>query len=134
MRVTVTTQTTRRMTWNSMMLRLLMATLSLMQHSHRSVLLQNLVHAVLQMILESYNSPAAYQQPIQTVATKLQQPSLKELMHRFLYNELYATDNTTADDVPLCDCPDITGHISVHYSATATFYAPSKLAGIGGLH
>jgi len=69
-----------------------------------------------------------------TVAAKLQQPALKELTRRFLYNELYATDEVTADDIPLYDCPDPTGRISVYYSATATFYAPSELAGVGGLH
>jgi hypothetical protein len=77
---------------------------------------------------------AAYTQPIQAVAMRLHQPHLKELARRFLYNELYATGDNTADDVPLNECPELSGHISVHYSAAATFYAPSELSGTGGLH
>jgi hypothetical protein len=77
---------------------------------------------------------AAYRQPVQVVAGRLGQPTLKEHVRRFLYNELYATDDSTANDIPLHECPEFTGRISVYYSATTTFYALSKLSGTGGLH
>jgi hypothetical protein len=35
--------------------------------------------------------------------------------------------------VPLSQCPKIESKISLHYSATATFFAPSDLSGIGGM-
>lgn len=52
-------------------------------------------------------------------------------MHDQLYPEL-----DLGVDVPVDDLPDLSPRtrISLHFSATATFYAPSELAGVGGMH
>jgi len=38
------------------------------------------------------------------------------------------------DDVPIAERPTYHGKISLHPSAVATFYAPSDVCGIGGMH
>ena len=68
------------------------------------------------------------------IAEKLQQPALAELVCQFLYNEIYAANDLTTNNVPLCKYPEFSGHISIYYSTTATFYAPSELSGIGSMH
>jgi hypothetical protein len=39
-------------------------------------------------------------------------------------------------DVPLTSCPEIPGslRVDVFHSAISTYYAPSDLSGIGGMH
>ena len=63
-------------------------------------------------------------------------PNLHELIRRFLYFEL-AHDRAalpSGSSLPLDLCPVFSDeHILVHYSATATFYAPSDPSGIGGM-
>ncbi|KAH7904691.1 hypothetical protein BJ138DRAFT_1236212 [Hygrophoropsis aurantiaca] len=65
---------------------------------------------------------------------KLGQPSLPELLRRFLYDQLYPDDILSGAEVLLAECPILQGRLSAYYSASATFYAPSELAGPGGMH
>ncbi|KAL7278113.1 hypothetical protein ACG7TL_008084 [Trametes sanguinea] len=62
-------------------------------------------------------------------------PSLSDLIRRFLYYELGPSCSEAAAHsgatLPLDLCPPFSdGAISVHYSATATFYAPSGVSGM----
>ena len=65
------------------------------------------------------------------LAIHLNQPQLPVLLRRFLYTQLQDAD---AMDVPLSDCPNISGKISLHYSAATTFYAPSDPSGLHGIY
>lgn len=65
--------------------------------------------------------------------------ALPGLIRRYLHHELNADDSDTEDDeidepVDLDDCPHFDGHVAVHNSARAVFYAPSELGGPGGMH
>ncbi|KAH9946447.1 hypothetical protein B0H21DRAFT_779117 [Amylocystis lapponica] len=68
------------------------------------------------------------------LADELHQPSLPELVRRFLHDQLYPNDVLAAINIPLKECPEFSGRIGVHNSASATFYAPSELSGPGGMH
>ncbi|KAK0432102.1 uncharacterized protein EV420DRAFT_1655982 [Desarmillaria tabescens] len=59
------------------------------------------------------------------------QANLHELTQRFLYEQL---TGESSDHVSLDECPKITMPISVFHSATATFYSPSDISGIRGMH
>ncbi|KDQ56151.1 hypothetical protein JAAARDRAFT_195354 [Jaapia argillacea MUCL 33604] len=47
---------------------------------------------------------------------------------------LYHDDELAAADLPLDECPEIRGRISVYHCASATFYAPSERSGPNGMH
>jgi hypothetical protein len=66
-------------------------------------------------------------------ALHINQPTLPRLIRRFLYHQLHPGMDDDSHDIPLSACPTIDGKISVHYSAAATFHAPSDLSGIGGM-
>ncbi|KAH9935840.1 hypothetical protein B0H21DRAFT_699135 [Amylocystis lapponica] len=68
------------------------------------------------------------------LANEIQQLNLDELIRRFLYDEIFATDDTSSSDLHISECPIFSGRISVYRSATVTFYAPSELSGDGGMH
>jgi hypothetical protein len=67
------------------------------------------------------------------LATKINQPTLPELIRRFLFDQL-VDDDTLSADIPLSGCPLFQGRISVFYSATSYFYAPNEQSGMGGMH
>ena len=61
-------------------------------------------------------------------------PDLHDQLRRFLHDRL-RPDDDLAVDIPLNECPGLPlGTLSIYHSATATFYAPSELAGPGGMH
>lgn len=62
-------------------------------------------------------------------------PGLHDLMRRFLHDQLYP-ESEPGEDIPIEDCPELAldKSVSVFHAATATFYAPSELAGPGGMH
>lgn len=75
--------------------------------------------------------------PITAVAQALQVPSLHELLRRFLREQLYPDLDEHDIVIDVDDCPWISPNRSIlelYQSATATFYAPSELAGPGGMH
>ncbi|KIM64440.1 hypothetical protein SCLCIDRAFT_23455 [Scleroderma citrinum Foug A] len=65
-----------------------------------------------------------------TLARHIEVPNLPLLVHRFLESQL---SNDTGLDIALP--PDLlVSPVSVFHSAIATFYAPSDLSGLGGMH
>lgn len=71
---------------------------------------------------------------MQYAAQRLQQPSLPELISQFLYDQLYADDNHSSEDVSALLWPSFHGRVSIYHSAKAVFYAPSELSGVFGMH
>ncbi|KAI6009298.1 hypothetical protein EDC04DRAFT_2871383 [Pisolithus marmoratus] len=69
---------------------------------------------------------------IHALACHIQEPSLPILISCFLHFHLHADTNPSTDGVAL---PDLSNSpISVFCSAISTFYAPSDLSGLGGMH
>ncbi|KAI0038730.1 hypothetical protein FA95DRAFT_1659879, partial [Auriscalpium vulgare] len=60
--------------------------------------------------------------------------ALTTSIRRFLYSQVYPDPDLPADDAPLNECPAFSGSINIYPSARATFFAPSELAGPGGMH
>ncbi|KAG6919386.1 hypothetical protein DXG01_006935, partial [Tephrocybe rancida] len=60
-------------------------------------------------------------------------PSFPELVSRFLYEQEHPDLQIPLVDVPIAQCPPAIGKIRVYPSAVATFYAPSNIAGLGGM-
>ncbi|KAE9385392.1 hypothetical protein BT96DRAFT_960753 [Gymnopus androsaceus JB14] len=72
------------------------------------------------------------------LAEYTEQPTLSILICQFLFNQNNpdAPVGMRGCDVPLESCPELpeTQHIYLHHSAHATFFAPSDLSGLGGMH
>jgi hypothetical protein len=68
------------------------------------------------------------------VATSLNEPDLARLIQLFLWDQLCNTSSLSNIDDLDDDLPEFDEVISVYTSAVATFYAPSNLSGIGGMH
>jgi hypothetical protein len=58
---------------------------------------------------------------------------LRDMLQRFLFQVTRHDDPRDPDDVPLEECPFFDGRVNVFNSATAVFYAPSDISGIGGM-
>ncbi|KAI6010048.1 hypothetical protein BKA83DRAFT_4467659 [Pisolithus microcarpus] len=71
---------------------------------------------------------------IVALADELHIPNLSELVRAFLVGQLYPDNNHDPTDIPHLECPGYEGRISIHNSASSTFYAPSNLSGVGGMH
>ncbi|KAL7278946.1 hypothetical protein ACG7TL_006778 [Trametes sanguinea] len=72
------------------------------------------------------------------LAAEFAVPSFSELIRRFLYYQLRqgCVVPPSGSALPLADCPPFPSnslHISVYYSATAIFCAPSDPSGLGGM-
>lgn len=72
-------------------------------------------------------------QRVSDVAAAIKQPSLLGLLRRFLFDQLNHESQLSSSDLPLSACLQFSGQISVFYSATASFYAPSDPSGIHGM-
>ncbi|KIM70176.1 hypothetical protein SCLCIDRAFT_19108 [Scleroderma citrinum Foug A] len=73
-----------------------------------------------------------YPSSLYALAHHIQQPKLPLLTRRFLHFQLQNNVDPNNDNVAL---PDLSGlPFSVFHSATSTFYAPSDLSGLGGMH
>ncbi|KAF8223510.1 hypothetical protein L208DRAFT_1316457 [Tricholoma matsutake] len=68
------------------------------------------------------------------LANYINQPQLPEFIRRFLYDRLNPNAEVDGAHVPLGSCPEFSSSVYVHSSARATFYAPSDLCGVGGMH
>jgi hypothetical protein len=64
------------------------------------------------------------------LAAELGVPGLPILIGRFLFDQL---NGNSSPDVTLPELPVVSSRLSIHYSATTTFYAPSDLSGVGGM-
>ncbi|CDO71968.1 hypothetical protein BN946_scf184943.g2 [Trametes cinnabarina] len=69
----------------------------------------------------------AERKPVNTVAERLGIPALRDLLRRFLQDQLYPDFDEPGEVVPLADCPwvPLSMRVAIHRSATAVFYAPS---------
>jgi hypothetical protein len=70
---------------------------------------------------------------IANLALQINQPTLPELIRRFLYDQQYPDCPLTSTNVSLHACPPFAGVISVFASAAASYYAPSDPSGICGV-
>jgi len=67
------------------------------------------------------------------LADKLNIPNLCELTHHFLFGQCHPDDPRDAFKIPLAECPQFDGRITVYNSACSRFYALSDLSGISGM-
>ncbi|KAI6140861.1 hypothetical protein BKA82DRAFT_4331812 [Pisolithus tinctorius] len=58
-------------------------------------------------------------------------PQLPNILHCFLYSQLFPTDDL--DDIALNECPPCDGSMHVYNSVCSTFFAPSDLCGLYGM-
>ncbi|KAI0309828.1 hypothetical protein OF83DRAFT_1278998 [Amylostereum chailletii] len=72
--------------------------------------------------------------PVDMLAATINIPRLQELIRHFLYDQQFPDSEISPADAALASCPRFDGHVTVFPSAVATFYAPSDLSGIGGMH
>ncbi|KAF9456952.1 hypothetical protein BDZ94DRAFT_1344180 [Collybia nuda] len=77
-----------------------------------------------------------YPKTLQDLSNHLQLPSLPEHIQQFLYDQFYPDSEEIGMDVDLSLCPTILPslRITVFHSALSTYFAPSDLSGIGGMH
>ncbi|KLO08398.1 hypothetical protein SCHPADRAFT_916959 [Schizopora paradoxa] len=63
-------------------------------------------------------------------------PAFPDMLRRFVHNQLHPDDpvepRSRTPDLDI-DLPDMEARIAVKYSATAIFYAPSDVCGVGGM-
>ncbi|KAI0043309.1 hypothetical protein FA95DRAFT_1498828 [Auriscalpium vulgare] len=62
------------------------------------------------------------------------EPALLTKIRRFLYGQIYPDPDLAPDAVPLDELPTFDGRLFVYHNARATYFAPSELAGPGGMH
>ena len=80
----------------------------------------------------SHTTVCSYPTNLDALAHHIQQPMLLLLTCQFLCFQLQNRSDPIDDDVVLLDLSDCP--VSVFHSAVATFYAPSNLSGLGGMH
>ncbi|KAF8502848.1 hypothetical protein F5888DRAFT_1607397 [Russula emetica] len=73
------------------------------------------------------------------LAAEIDQSNFLELIRRFLYRQLRSdsdhsllSDSDASSD--LNNLPEFHGKVAIYTSAVATYYAPSDLSGVGGMH
>ncbi|KAI6141331.1 hypothetical protein BKA82DRAFT_4018909 [Pisolithus tinctorius] len=66
------------------------------------------------------------------LAAELCLPQLPNILHHFLYSQLFPTDDL--DDIVLNECSPYDGSVHVYNSACSTFFALSDLCGLYGMH
>lgn len=64
---------------------------------------------------------------------KLELPEFSQLLHRFLYDQVYPGAHVPSSHVSIDACPMFRGKISIYRSASATFRAPSDPGGPRGM-
>lgn len=71
------------------------------------------------------------------VAQHLNCPNFPLLLQQFLYTQLTPSSTISVNDIPHSNLPPIhpnTLPLSIYHSAVSTFFAPSDLSGLGGMH
>ncbi|EPQ55320.1 hypothetical protein GLOTRDRAFT_93794 [Gloeophyllum trabeum ATCC 11539] len=72
----------------------------------------------------------AYSQSMQSLANELNKPDLKFLILRFVFEQLQdAAIPHDSSNIDVDDLPSVGHRVHVYQSASATFFAPSELAG-----
>lgn len=72
-------------------------------------------------------------QTVVELSVELEIPQLGELVRRFLFQMFNTQDPRDLIDVPLSECPMYDGKVKVLNAASAMFYAPSDISGVGGM-
>jgi hypothetical protein len=75
-----------------------------------------------------------YPLQLEALATFVDLPLHSDLIHHFLFDQIYPNARLFGDEVDLNICPIFNSNIHVFHLALATFYAPSDRSGIGGMH
>ena len=70
---------------------------------------------------------------MEALAIEIEVPNLAALLRWFLFDQLYPDDPHDPSQIPIAGCPRFEGSISVFNSASARFYVPSDLSGLGGM-
>jgi hypothetical protein len=73
-------------------------------------------------------------QDIGILGQELGYPNLRELLERFLYDQLNPNAIPSGSHIDLNQCPQLSSPVHNYRSAIAMFYAPSDISGIGGMH
>uniref|UniRef100_D8QGA0 C2H2-type domain-containing protein n=1 Tax=Schizophyllum commune (strain H4-8 / FGSC 9210) TaxID=578458 RepID=D8QGA0_SCHCM len=71
---------------------------------------------------------------VDALSDRLNLPSLRLLIQRFLYEQAHPQSDIPSIDIPPSEYPSFDGNLHVVGSAIATFYAPSDQCGAGGMH
>ena len=90
----------------------------------------------IQLIDEAQLYPTQERNCAQTVVAlgaELQIPRLRDVLQRFLFQDTHNDDPRDPNEIPLHECPLFEGRVKVYNSATAVFFAPSDISGIGGM-
>jgi hypothetical protein len=80
----------------------------------------------------SFLTENGYPRDMQDLAASIQQPSLPLALRQFLF--LSRNPDSISAPPSLSDLPQFHGRVNLHYSALATFFAPSDLCGVRGMH
>jgi len=67
------------------------------------------------------------------LADSIHYPQLPILVRHFLFDQLYPRSLLSGSEVPLGQCPNFRGRVSIFKSAIAMFYAPSDQSGVGSM-
>jgi hypothetical protein len=78
-------------------------------------------------------SLSGYKWSLATACNKLEAPEFPQLLRRFLYDQKYPHARIPSSRVSINACPMVHGKISVFFSASATFRAPSDPCGPRGM-
>jgi hypothetical protein len=83
-----------------------------------------------------FSTAKGYGKTLEELSIQLEEPMLREYIRRFLYDQLYPDSELCGMDVPLDTCPEVRRslRVKVFHSAVSTYYAPSDLSGLGGMH
>ncbi|KIL58389.1 hypothetical protein M378DRAFT_86568 [Amanita muscaria Koide BX008] len=60
-------------------------------------------------------------------------PELPNLISKFLFLQEHLEFNSSANEIPLNECPQHTDNIYLYSSAVSTYFSPSDISGIGGM-
>lgn len=98
-------------------------------------LLSDLVRSLLVLCLHMTDAVVLHAEPgypsdLHRLAAHIQQPNFPSALRRFLFIYQYPDKQVPTN---IKDLPVFEGKIKVHHSATAVYYAPSDLCGVGGL-
>lgn len=80
----------------------------------------------------AYNREA-YTQDVRALSIELGEAGLHDMLRAFLFDQLYAEGDFTSATVDPDEWPAFTSRLSIFTSASVSFYAPSELAGPGGM-
>ena len=91
-----------------------------------------MVFRVADLVLIACYTACKYPSSLSALAHHIQQPKLPLLTRRFLHFQLQNVDPSNDNILALPDLLNLP--FSIFHSTTSTFYAPSDLSHLGGMH